>query len=573
MDIAWYVRTGLAFLLLVSQSDAKINNEGEEIATISAIRNQGLQGSEVMKHLSWLADVYGPRVQGTPALLDASNWSMTRFSSWGLSNVHREYFKFGSGWSMEKSAIRMVSPAPMQIIGYPVSWTPGTDGNVSADLVAAVLAKESDLTQWHGRLRGKIVMIQPTRASPKITLPLVHRFTEEELRGLREDTPVGYSWMNGERSDGSFGSLVPVPPTAKGLFLGEAAAQKVWSDRLIAYLKDEGAVAVFERGSDSAERSAVGSGELINTQRTQRIDGGTVQMPMGSGFEPGAADRLLPWIVIAVEQYNRIMRILNHGLPVTVDMDVGVKWYPEPPEGNGFNTFGEIRGSDLANQYVMIGAHLDGVHPATAAIDNGAGVAVVMEAMRLLKAVGAKPRRTIRVALWSGEEVGMLGSKSYVERHFGDPFKGPPYTAETANISAYFNIDNGSGRIRGFYARNNLAAVALLQKWAEPMRDLGVTTISPFAPMSVILDGRLLSGSDQMYFDSVGVPAFDTIQDRLDYFSRVYHSNMDYVDRASEPDLIQAAVVFATFAYEAAMSNEVVPRRAIGPPLSTPQPR
>jgi carboxypeptidase Q len=525
-----------------------------ELSTISAIRNQGLQASQVMEHLTWIADVYGPRITGTPGFAAAGEWVTGRAVAWGLSDVHREYFKFGPGWSYEKSEIRMTSPSTMQIVGYPISWTPGTSGLVKADVINPLLSSEADFANWHGRLHGKIVLLQPARSVEPILLPMTQRFSQEDLRQLFQETPVGWQWLAGEARNGEKQSVV-------------RDREDRWTGKLVTFLKREGVVAVIERGPDSTIRSAASVNEQI-LQKTQRIDGGTVFTPIGDIVSPQEAqEKLLPWLVIAVEQYNRMVRILQNGVPVKMEIEVGVTWYPETAEGNGFNILADIKGKDLADQVVIIGAHLDGAHTATAAVDDAAGVAMVLEAMRLLTELRVTPRRTIRMALWGGEENGLIGSGAYVKHHYGDPFKGPPYAPETARVAAYFNLDGGSGRVRGLYTRNNLASEPLLEHWIEPLKDLGVTTIARRATLSLLEGSLLVSGSDHLYFDAVGIPAFECIQDRLDYFSRTAHSNMDYVDRASKSDMIQGAVVLAVLAYEAAMSDDLVPRRGPSPPI------
>ncbi|BCW87601.1 hypothetical protein sos41_07310 [Alphaproteobacteria bacterium SO-S41] len=535
------------------------------LSEISAIRNEGLQGSLVMDHLSWLADVYGPRPHGSPGLLAASDWAMKRVTEWGLANVHREYFKVGEGWRMEKSVIRMTEPQPMQIIGYPMGWTPGTDGLVTAEVVNAVLTTPADFDAWRGKLKGKIVLIQTARAIEPITLPLTHRYDDEQIAMMRDETPNAQQWLAGERPDGK--------TWAKGDALGfdgptGSDADNRWIDELVAFLKAEGVVAVIERGSDQTTRSAVSRFEMM-PMKTQRIDGGTMFTPSS---RPGMDNehRLLPWVVIAVEQYNRMVRILDKGVPVKIELDIGVTWYPEPEQGSGFNTLADLPGSDKADEIVLIGAHLDSAHAGSGATDNASGVAVVMEAMRILKRLDLKPRRTIRMALWGAEEVGLQGSRAYVVEHYGDPFGDQPLKPDAAKVSLYFNLDSGAGAVRGIFARNNLAAIPTLTQWIAPLHDLGVDVVAPRGTLSMSDGTFVTGGSDHLYFDMAGIPGLELIQDRLDYFSRTYHSNMDYLDRAPKADVVQQAVVLAVLAYQAAMADELLPRRAPVPRRAAP---
>lgn len=533
---------------------------------LSAIRNEGLQGSQVMDHLSWLADVYGPRTHGSPGLLAASDWVLARAASWGLENAHRETFKVGEGWEMTKSVIRMTAPQPMQIIGYPMGWTPGTNGPVTAEAVNAVLRSPADFETWRGKLKGKIVLIQTARPVIPITMPLTHSYDADQIAMLAGETPVGQQWLAGARPDGKTWSS----PDATGFdgWLGSDEANR-WTDQLIAFLKEEGVVAVIERGADETVRPAVNRFEMMPV-KTQRIDGGTISLPAS---RPGLDNetRLLPWVVIAVEHYNRMVRILEKGVPVTIEMDIGVTWYPESGEGNGFNTLAEIRGSDKADEIVLVGGHLDGAHAAAGAVDNAAGAAVVMEAMRLLKRLGLKPRRTIRMALWGAEENGLLGSRAYVAQHFGDPMSGGPLSPEAAKVSVYFNIDSGAGSVRGLFSRNNLAAMPVLQRWIQPLKDLGVVVVAPRGTLSMTDGHQISGGSDHLSFDIAGIPGLELIQDRLDYFSRTAHTNMDFVDRAPEANLVQASTVLAALIYQAAMEEEPLPRRAPVSPAVLPR--
>lgn len=529
---------------------AVVAADRDRLADISAIRYEGLQGSQVMDHLTWLSDVYGPRVAGSPAARESGDWAMGRFRQWGFSNIQQEYWPFGIGWTIKKSEIRMVEPQTMSIIGYPVSWTPGTIGPVTAEVVNAVLQSDADLSKWRGKLQGKIVLIQPARVVRMPELPISHRYSDADLKQM-EETPVYWQWLTGEQRSGQ--KLAPTNDSPG------------WTARMMSFLKQEGAVAIVERGPDETVRS-IGGLEMV-TQMTERADGGTV---FGGGWRSGVDTRetAIPWLHITVEQYNRMVRILKLGVPVRMTLDIEVDWYPESAPPNGFNILADIVGTDRRDEVVFLGAHLDGVHTAAGAVDNAAGVAIVMEAARLIKVLGLKPRRTIRVGLWGGEETAMRGSSAYVRSHFGDPTKPGPYSREARNVSAYFNMDNGSGRIRGLLMRHNLAAESQISKWLDPVRDLGATTLARrAAPTVLTADNRIGGGSDHLQFELFGIPAFEMLQDRLDYFSRTAHSNMDYADRASKPDMVQASVVLAVLAYQAAMADEKLPRRSPGRPI------
>jgi hypothetical protein len=317
------------------------------------------------------------------------------------------------------------------------------------------------------------------------------------------------------------------------------------------FYRSEGVAAVFNRGSDA---TMVGGGSDLSW-RQQRPDGGTI-FPVGGGPRTGDGKLGPPTVTLAVEHYNRMLRILEKGLSVRVELNLETRFYEETAPG-GFNLIAEIPGVDprLRGEVVMIGAHLDSVAAATGATDNAAGSAAMMEAMRILVSAGVRPRRTIRLALWGGEEEGDLGSHAYVRRHFGDPAT-MTLTPEHAKLSAYFNSDNGTGRVRGIWLQGNLAAAPILRRWIEPLRDLGVTTLGP----------RPVSQTDHVAFDRVGLPAFQLMVDRLEYNSRTHHSNMDFYERVQPDDVIQQATVVAVLAYEAAMADEMLPRKPLPSP-------
>jgi carboxypeptidase Q len=499
--------------------------EDVDQAMISAIRDEGLAHSQVMDHVIWLADVYGPRVTGSPAIKQAADWVQKKFGEWGLANIHREGWRFGKGWSLVRFSAHMLEPQISPLIGYPKSWTPGTKGAVTAEVVRVDIASDADFEKYRGKLAGKIVLTQPVREVKMLEGIIVQRWTDALLKEA-ETTPLAPLAPEQERD--------PSKPTL--------------ADRTQQFFAKEGVVAAIDRGADAY----MVAGDNQMAWRTQHTDGGTIFVTSG-GFHDNehAGKDLVPTVSLAVEHYNRMVRILDKKVPVRMELNIQTQFYDEN-EPNGFNVIADFPGGELSNETVLLGAHLDSHQSATGATDNAAGSAVMMEAMRILKAVGAKPRRTIRIALWGGEEEGLLGSKAYVRDHLAD-LATKVVKPEHQNLSAYYNLDNGTGRIRGVWLQDNLAVAPIFRSWFQPLRDLDVTgTIAP----------RLVSGSDYASFDAVGIPAFQFMQDRLEYNSRTHHSNMDTVDHVQRDDLVQAAIVVATFAYNTAMRPEKLPRKA-----------
>jgi carboxypeptidase Q len=509
--------------LLIAAAIPTAQGEKLDYGAIEQIRDEGLNRSQIMDTVFWLTDRYGPRLTGSPQILDASNWAMKRMADWGLANVHREEWPFGKGWSLTRFNAHLIEPEVQPLIGFPKAWTVGTDAPVTAEVVQATIATDADFARYRGHLRGKIVLAQPAREVRMLEGPFILRMDEHMTREAE---------------------TTPIPPAPESRLDLERLRQ--FRDRLQRFYKDEGVVAVFDRGSDSD--MAVGGSDLSWEQ--QHTDGGTVF--------PGTVNRTtapagVPQVTLAVEHYNRMVRLIDHGVPVRAELDLGVQFH----DASGFNTIAEIPGTDLASEVVMLGAHFDSVNAATGATDNAAGCAAMIEAMRIIRAAGLKPRRTIRLGLWGGEEEGLLGSRAYVAAHFGDP-QTMKLLPEHAGLSAYFNLDNGTGKIRGIWLQGNLAARPLFEEWMAPLRDLGVTIIGP----------RAVSQTDHVSFDNVGLPGFQFVQDRLEYNSRTHHSNMDVYDRVQRDDLIQQAVVAAAFAYDAAMRDEKLPRK----PLPKPRP-
>ena len=504
---------------------------------IGRIRDEGLNRSQVMDHISWLSDVYGPRLTGSPGIAQAGEWALKKFAEWGLASPHRETWPFGKGWSLVRFNAQMIEPQVQPLIGVPASWTPGTNGAVTAEVVRVQIDTDADFARYRGTLAGKIVLTQPARAVPMMEGPFILRMGEREF---------------------SEAATTPIPPAGGrgGRGRGGAGGGPGLAARIQQFYKSEGVVALFNRGGDST--TAAGGSDLSWQQ--QHPDGGTV-FPVGGGSRGEDAGSGLPTVTLAVEHYNRMVRVLDKQLPVKVALDIETRFHDETTP-NGFNLIADIPGTDpqLKDEIVLIGAHFDSVAAATGATDNAAGSAAMMEAMRILQAIGARPRRTIRIGLWGGEEEGLLGSRAYVRDHLGDPAT-MSLKPEHAKLSAYFNSDNGTGRVRGIWLQGNLAVAPIFRQWIEPLRDLGVAALGP----------RSVSQTDHVSFDNVGVPGFQFMVDRLEYNSRTHHSNMDFYDHVQRDDMIQQAVVIAVFAYDAAMRDEMLPRKA--PPAPSAQSR
>jgi len=528
------MKRSLFVLVFAATAAALLSAQAEKLdyATLGRIRDEGLNRSQVMDHISWLSDVYGPRLTGSPAIQQASEWAMKKFAEWGLTSAHQEKWAFGKGWSLVRFSANLVEPQVQPLIGYPHEWSSGTKGDVTADVVRVQITSEADFAKYHGTLAGKIVLVQPVRAVRMLEGPIILKMTDADLTEA-ETTPI------------------PAAPGGRGggRDVGDALRTLAFRQKLQDFYVAEGVVALFDRGSDSD--MAAGGSDLSWQQ--QHTDGGTI-FPTGAGARGATAGTAVPGVTLAVEHYNRMVRVLDKGMPVKVELDIETRFYDETDK-NGFNTIAEIAGGDLASEVVMLGAHFDSHPYGTGATDNGAGSAAMMEAMRILKAVGVKPRRTIRIALWGGEEQGLLGSRAYVQEHFGDP-QTMQLTPEHAKLAAYFNSDNGSGRVRGVWLQGNMAVRPIFEAWIAPLRDLGVTTLGP----------RSVVSTDHVSFDNVGLPGFQFMVDRLEYNARTHHSNMDVYDRVQRDDMVQQATVIAVFAYNAAMRDEKLPRKALPPP-------
>ena len=508
---------------------------GLDLATIGRIRAEAIQRSQTVDHAWWLSEVHGPRATGTPAFAQASEWAMKKFTEWGLKSVHQERFPFGQGWTIERFSVHLVSPQTQTFIGAPRWYSPSTNGPVLSDVVFVRAANEDDLAKYTGQLRGKIVVMQPVRPVRLLDGRVILRMTDEDWKEAME-TPVGTG-----RADGTGGA-------------GGGGDQQKFNAAVRQFLVAEGAAVLLERGSNS-DLSAGGSDLSWTTQRT---DGGTIFPGNGGSRDPKVAQQV-PSALLAVEHYNRIVRLIENNIPVQLEVNIQTRFHPETdPAGNGINTIADIPGTDLADEVVIMGAHLDGYPYSGGATDNATGSAAMMEAVRVIQTLGLRPRRTIRVALWAGEEQGLLGSRAYVQRHYVDAATQAPTPAH-AKVAAYFNLDNGTGRIRGIWGQGNLAALPIFETWGQSLKDIGWRAASP----------RSVSQTDHGPFDNAGIPGFQFIQERLEYNSRTHHSNMDEFDRVQKQDLTQQGAVAAVFAWYAANWPEKLPRKPQPPRTSS----
>ena len=477
---------------------------------IYKIKDEGFQHSQVMDTASWLTDVYGARLTGSPNIKAAGDWAVKKLAEWGGQNAHLETWgDFGTGWQNDRFSATVVTPNEWTIIGAPKAWTPGTDGVVTADAVYAPLTADPDLERWKGKLKGKIVLAMPIREVKPSFDPLATRYTDDALKKLEQVDPAG----NGRRYDRSTFAF---------------AAKR------LQFLSDEGVLAIFE-----PSRSG---------------DGGTIFVQQGGAYNPSAPQMFIrypehvpPQVVLAVEHYNRLARTLDKSVPVSVELNIKNTTIPNQ---TSFNVIAELPGTDRADEVVMLGAHFDSWHAGTGATDNGAGSAVMMEAFRILKASGVKLRRTVRIALWTGEEEGLLGSRAYVKSTFADRETMAIKPAH-GKITGYFNVDNGTGAIRGVYLQGNEAIAPIFAAWMKPFESLGMTTLT----------AQNTGGTDHLSFDAVGIPGFQFVQDELEYESRTHHSNMDLYDRLQTSDMMKNAVIVASFVYEAANRDQMLPRK------------
>lgn len=509
---------------------------------IGKIKDEGMNRSQAMATIRYLTDVIGPRLTNSPGQKRANQWTKEQLEKWGMKNAMVDpWGEFGRGWEIKRFSASYSTPGengPFR--AFPKAWSPSTAGPVTGDVVFVDATDEAGLEKYKGKLKGAIVLTANPRPVSDIFKPTATRVTDEELTKFENSKPAA-------------------APQPQGTPSPQAIAQQQWNMRKSRFYFEEGAAVLVDSGFG--------------------VDGGTIRV-MGASLPPNApgapplqgvarvasknAPTTIPQLVAEVEQYNRILRVVRQGVPVKMTVDLDVRWTEDDLQG--YNTIAEIPGTDLKDEVVMVGAHLDSWHSGTGATDNGAGSTVAMEAMRIIAASGLKPRRTIRIGLWTGEEQGLLGARGYVSKYLGQIGDGSdaavfgalagrrmPISKKPAhdNFAAYYNLDNGTGQIRGIYMQGNEALRPIFKAWLEPFKEWGASTVT--------IDNT--GGTDHLAFDAVGLPGFQFIQDPLEYFTRTWHTTQDVSDRILEEDLKRSAVIMAAFAYNSAMTDEKLPRK------------
>ena len=499
--------SALLFLPVLLHAQEKVDT-----AMMRKIREEEKNNSQITMIAHNLTDVCGPRLTNSPGYKRSIDWVTATLKGWGLQNAGPEAWgEFGQGWSTEKVYVALKEPYYQPIIAYPVAWTKGLKKATTAEIVVLDKLDSASIDKAAANLKGKIVMVKTANFNLRSAAKAYYTRYADSVLDKMPDT-----YMVTKEQIDYFLPLV----------------LKDYHTRL--YLQSKGALALIKSGSQNRD--------------------GTIEVDGGPGYAKGY-EATLPEVVIAREDYLKLQRLTQDNNSVKLDIDIQNKFYTD--DLTGYNVVGEIAGTDpvLKNQVVIIGGHLDSWHSGTGATDNGAGCIVMMEAMRILKTLGVQPKRTIRIALWGGEEQGLYGSFGYVKKHYGDP-KNMQLTAEQKDVSAYYNLDNGSGKIRGIFLQNNEAVRDIFKTWLAPFADMGATGIT----------ASNTGSTDHLSFDAVGIPGFQFIQDPLEYETRTHHTNMDTYDHLSIDDLKQAATIVAAFVYNTAMRDEMMPRKPLPKP-------
>ncbi len=505
-------RIFLLFMAVSAFTYAMAQDEKLDMDAVNKIKTEGLSNSKVMEHAFYLTDVNGPRLNNSTGYLNAANWAKKTLQSWGLEARLEAWGDWGKGWDLERSYVAMTAPYYRPLIAFPKAWCEGTNGLQNAGVVVIDARDSAGLEAFKGKLKGKVVLLPRTDTLKQSFAPDATRFTDEDLKKMAD--------------------FKPAAPGAQGSPRGNFGGQRgpaLNPNRLKEFAKAEGAIAIFSanpRGKD-----------------------GTLFVSGGGSYAANAPANFLD-IVLAYEDYMTLYRLAAARIPVTLEMDVKTKFLTN--DIRGYNVIAELKGSDknLKEEVVMIGGHLDSWHASTGATDNAAGCAVMMEVMRILKANNFKPRRTIRICLWGGEEQGLHGSRNYVRNNLTDTAT-RRFNANGDKISAYYNLDNGTGKIRGIYTQGNEEVKGIFSKWLEPFAELGASTVTL----------QNTGGTDHLALDGIGIPGFQFIQDVIEYDTRTHHTNMDSYDHLIADDLKQAATIIASFVYHTAQRDTKMPRK------------
>ncbi|NBP67417.1 MAG: M20/M25/M40 family metallo-hydrolase [Cytophagia bacterium] len=515
-----FTMLSLVLLLFITSGYAQ-NKDKVDSAVYAKLKAEGFERSQIMHVLSMLTDVNGPRLTNSPGYKTAANYAKSTMEGWGLSNVHFDSFgEFGKGWQVKKFSMSATAPTYFNIISNPKAWSPGIKGTVTADVVYLDVKTEEDLAKYKGKLKGKIVLFNfPIMPKPHFA-PDATRHADSTLLKMANAAPRDRAASGSRR----FATGAP-----------EALNYKKWL-----LCQTEGAIAVLEcsrgdHGTLYPQAATIPYAPETPAAERQRAHSAN-------------APKILPQVLVAAEHYNRMVRQIEKGVAVKIEITMETEFTPAE---DGFNVIAEIPGTDKSAEVVMIGAHLDSWHGGTGTTDNGVGVAICMEAMRLIKATGIQPRRTIRIGLWGGEEQGLYGSRGYVKKHLGETVDGKVVLKPAAEkFSLYLNTDNGTGKWRGINMQGNEKVRPVFREWLKPFATTGTATLSLNSTGS----------TDHVPFDGIGLPGFQFITDPIEYFTRTWHSNMDTYERAIEEDLKYNAVLMATLAYQAAVREELMPR-------------
>jgi carboxypeptidase Q len=542
-----------ASLLLISVASAQeMGSDKVDLDVLNQIKAEAFQHSQVMENLYYMSEVYGPRVTNSRNHRAAAEWAMKQMKEWGLQNVHLEKWPFGYGWQIKKFYAAMETPAYAALIGFPLAWTPGTNGPITADAVWAPIHSKEDFAKYKGKLKGKVVlMFDPPQLTLHTTAEAAKSPTDEEI--LARGNARGGGRGAAAAADGAPAApgAVAAAPRGRG-----RAGEGTWDytptslalaeeknhllrNEVNAFMKEEGAAVVLTPGYNG--------------------DGGTIFSTYGGSQDP--KDPVPPpMVAVTPEQYNRIVRLLQHGTTPKLTFDVAVDYQKD--DLNAFNVIGEIPGTTKKDEIVMLGGHFDSWQGGTGATDNGTGSSVAMEAMRILATLKKPMARTVRIALWGGEEEGVYGSIAYVQQHFA-PRDTMKKTPEYDHLDVYFNDDGGSGRFRGVSAGGSPQMAAIFKSWIEPIKDQHIVAVSGGDTFRPTLQP---GGTDSSSFSWIGLNGIGFQQDGLEYGTRTHHSNMDLYDRVQKEDVMQGSMIEAWFAYNAATRPDMLPR------IPTPEP-